>query len=204
MNAQLTSYLDSVVQSVPHLPAERIAQLDQIATFVSQSAEDDVTNLVFICTHNSRRSHMSQLWAATAAAYYGVTSVHTFSGGTEATAFNPRAVAAMQRAGFSITNPGGTNPMYQVRWAADADPMLCFSKRYDDVTIPYSNTVAVMTCSDADKNCPLIPGVDLRVSLPFVDPKAADGTPAEAAAYDERAFQIATEMTYLMQQIAGA
>lgn len=41
----------------------------------------------------------------------------------------------------------------------------------------------------------------LRLPIPYVDPKAADGTTEEAAVYDERTKQIATEMFYLMSQV---
>jgi arsenate reductase len=38
-----------------------------------------------------------------------------------------------------------------------------------------------MTCSEADKNCPIVLGALDRISLPYNDPKEADGTPEEAA-----------------------
>lgn len=145
---------------------------------------------------------MSQIWASTAATFYGMEDgVNTYSGGTEATAFNPRAVAAIQRAGFRVENPGGENPRYKVYYAVGAAPMECFSKKYDDPSNVDENFAAVMTCSEADKNCPFIPGASLRVPIPYVDPKRADGTDHEAATYDERCKQIATEMFYMMSQV---
>jgi hypothetical protein len=60
-----------------------------------------------------------------------------------------------------------------------------------------------MTCSEADKNCPVVRGAAVRVALPYEDPKVADGTPAEAARYDERSRQIATEMFYLFSEVRG-
>ena len=144
---------------------------------------------------------MSQLWSATAAAWYGVNDVGTFSGGTEATAFNPRAVAALQRAGFVIENPGGENPHYRVTYGPEASAMECFSKKHDDPSNPESGFAAVMTCSQADKNCPVVMGAALRAAIPYDDPKAADGTPEEAQRYDERCRQIATEMFYLFSRV---
>lgn len=85
--------------------------------------------LIFICTHNSRRSHIAQVWAQTAATYYNVPNVVAYSGGTEATAFNPRAVKAMEEAGFKITKTTeGTNPVYEVRFSDDATFIKAFSK----------------------------------------------------------------------------
>ncbi|MFW5761624.1 MAG: protein-tyrosine-phosphatase [Cyclobacteriaceae bacterium] len=145
---------------------------------------------------------MFQIWAATAAAYYGFAGeVNTYSGGPEATAFNPRAVASIERAGFNVHNPGDENPHYQVTYSNNGQVMECFSKKYDDPSNTSENFAAIMTCSDADKNCPFIPGASLRVPIPYVDPKEADGTDQEAAIYDERCKQIATEMFYLMSQV---
>lgn len=206
LNPALDDYVASVLPDVDGLDAERRAALDQLASFVRERrAADEPARLLFICTHNSRRSHMGQLWAAAAAAYYGVAGVETFSGGTEATAFNPRAVAAMQRAGFAIDvdETGGDNPHYRVS-LAEAAPMLeAFSKTWQHDVNPSEGFAAVMTCSQADEACPFVRGAALRVSLPYDDPKLADDTPEEAARYDERARQIAAEMLYLFRTVAG-
>lgn len=203
MYPELSQYIESVKSGMESIPEERKNQLKKIALFVQTKKQSgEPANLTFICTHNSRRSHMSQIWAATAAAYYGLDErVNTYSGGTEATAFNPRAVAAMERAGFKVENPGGENPHYKVTFADNGQVMECFSKKYDDPSNANENFAAVMTCSQADKNCPFIPGATLRVPIPYEDPKVADGTDQEAAKYDERCQQIATEMFYLMSQI---
>ena len=76
----------------------------------------------------------------------------------------------------------------------------CWSKKYDDAPNPQQDFCAVMTCSEADKNCPIVFGALDRISLPYNDPKEADGTPEEAARYDERCLQIAAELWYVMQQ----
>mgnify|MGYP001563967033 FL=1 len=203
MYPDLSTYIESVVADMDAIPEERKAQLKKIALFVqTKKLSNEPANLTFICTHNSRRSHMSQIWAATAAAYYGIEDgINTYSGGTEATAFNPRAVAAIERAGFKVKNPGGENPRYKVSYAEGAPQMECFSKKYDDPGNANENFVAVMTCSEADKNCPFIPGASLRVPIPYVDPKESDGTDQETATYDERCKQIATEMFYIMSQV---
>ncbi len=205
MYPQLQTTIESLLPATKGLPAERTARLDQLVTFIRKAREEGKNaRLNFICTHNSRRSHLGQLWAQTAAAHFGVAGVETYSGGTEATAFNPRAVAAIARAGFDVDNPGGENPRYRVRFAAEAEPQICFSKTYDDDANPKSDFAAVMTCTDADQNCPVVFGSSLRLSLPYDDPKSADGTREEAARYDERSAQIATEMLYVFERVANA
>jgi arsenate reductase len=191
------SYMDSLVSEFELIPEERKTALKQMAAYIkAQKDSAHPVELTFICTHNSRRSHLGQIWAAAAADYYKVDGVTTYSGGTEATAFNPRAVAAMERAGFVIDNPGGTNPRYRVHLASGDEGLICFSKKYDDIANPQKDFAAIMTCSQADAECPFIPGAKFRLSLPYNDPKEADGTPEETARYDERCRQIGREMMY--------
>jgi arsenate reductase len=180
------------------IPQERKAALEQLAEYL-RDCQSSATpaRLIFVCTHNSRRSHMSQLWAAVAAFHYGIANVETFSGGTESTAFNPRAVAAMQRAGFRIEiGQAGTNPNYHASFAHDTKPQSCFSKVYSDTANPSEGFCAVMTCSSADKSCPSVKGAVARIAIPYEDPKIADDTPQESATYDERSAQICREILY--------
>jgi arsenate reductase len=203
MYPPLALYIEEVLTEIPAIPEGRKNDLKEIATYVrGKRQQGQVAHLNFICTHNSRRSHMSQIWAATAAAYFGVDEgVKTYSGGTEATAFNPRAVAAIQRSGFEVEDPGGENPHYRVKYTESATAMTCFSKKYDDPHNPAKDFAAIMTCSQADASCPIIPGAALRVPIPYEDPKVADGTDHEAAQYDLRCRQIAAEMFFLMSQV---
>lgn len=198
--AQLEEYVARAIPLAAELPDERKEKLAVLANYISakRTAEAPIA-LNFICTHNSRRSHLGQLWAAVAAHVYGMKDVTTFSGGTEATAFNPRAVAAIERAGFHVQNPGGENPRYEVRYSPDAPASICFSKCYDDAHNPSKDFAAVMTCTDADQNCPAIIGAT-RISLPYRDPKEADDTPQESERYDERCLQIAVEMLWVFKQ----
>lgn len=201
-NPKLTSYISDIIQEADRIPEERKVLLKKLATYILKKQEKgESVNLTFICTHNSRRSHISQIWAATAAAWYGLNSISTYSGGTEATAFNPRAVSAMERAGFQMEDPGGDNPHYQVYFSEEASPVECFSKTFDDPFNPEKGFAAIMTCSDADENCPFIPGVELRLPLTYDDPKEADDTPQETSRYDERVRQIGREIFYAMQLV---
>ena len=178
---------------------ERRALLESFAQHITERHDGErPVRLVFVCTHNSRRSHMAQLWAAAGAAANGL-NVATYSGGTESTAFNPRAVAALQRAGFTIERTtDDENPVYHVRMGDTLRPLTCFSKAYMHAPNPQSDFTAIMVCDDADARCPAVPGAAGRFAIQYVDPKVADGTPEEAATYDERCAQIAREMLYAM------
>lgn len=107
----------------------------------------------------------------------------------------------MRRAGFEVKNSGGENPRYEVRYSREGSGMVCFSKVYDHPVNPREGFAAVMTCSEADENCPFIPGADFRLSLPYDDPKEADGTAEEEVRYDERCRQIGREMLYAFSRV---
>lgn len=202
MYPKLAQYISTLVKDFNSIHQRRKAVLQRIAEAIqSQLHTYQESQLIFICTHNSRRSHLGQIWAAVAAYYYGIENLKTFSGGTEATAFNPRAVSALEKAGLRIKNPGGKNPVYEVRFAEDANPLLCFSKKYNDPPNPQKNFIALMTCDEADQNCPVILGTEYRFAIPYHDPKEADGTDEEITRYEERCRQIATEMFYLMSLV---
>ena len=203
MYPELKAYTKKLTENFDTIPEKRKEELSEVATFTSDELrKNGSVHLNFICTHNSRRSHLSQIWVQTAAAYYKIDGIKTYSGGTEATAFNPRAVAAIERAGFSLKNPGGENPHYEVRYDDNAEPMICFSKKFDDPFNPSENFAAIMTCSDADENCPFVPGASFRKPITYRDPKESDGSALEKETYDERCKQIGTEMFYIISKVS--
>lgn len=200
---KLQATTESLIKQFGSISAERRELLHQLTDFVEKRVQSGQTvYLNFICTHNSRRSHLSQLWAQAAAHYYGIQSVQSYSGGTEATAFNPRAVKAMAEAGFDILKiKDGDNPMYEVRFAEGINPVTAFSKVYNDPFNHNKDFAAVMTCSHADENCPLVFGATARIALTYDDPKEFDGTAQEAEKYKERVEQIGTEILYAFSQV---
>jgi arsenate reductase len=186
-----------------HISKERKVVLQPLIDYI----QDKVTNqreirLNLICTHNSRRSHLAQVWAQTAAAYYNIQNVFCYSGGTEATALFPIAAQTLIQSGFKIkTIAAGNNPIYAIKYGENENPIIGFSKTYDDDFNPQSEFVAIMTCSQADGGCPFIAGAEKRIPITFEDPKAYDNTPQQVEKYKERSLQIATEMFYVFSKI---
>lgn len=203
--AEIEAYIRQRIAEFDTIPQDRQNELQQMAAFIKRRHDaQKEADLIFICTHNSRRSHLCQIWAQCAAHYYDVRDINTFSGGTEATAFNPRAVSAARKAGFEIEKTGKEdNPVYRVQYAVGAPSMQCFSKKYDDPFNPNENFGAIMTCSDADEACPIVFGAAERITIRYDDPKAFDNTEQETAKYDERCRQIAREMLYAFSQTDG-
>lgn len=202
LNAEIETELAQFEASFNEIPEERKASLNALADYIrEQVLAGKPADVTFICTHNSRRSHMSQLWAKAAAVKCDLPQVNTYSGGTEATAFNPRSVKALRACGFAISDGAGENPHYTVTLGEGIEPVEAFSKKYDDPFNPQSEFCAVMTCSDADEACPIVRGADARVSLPYIDPKLSDNTPQEDSTYLARSREIGRELYWAMRQV---
>lgn len=182
---------------------ERKLILQPLVDFIQSKVNTDKKiRLNLICTHNSRRSHLSQVWAQTASAYYSINNVFCYSGGTEATAMFPMVAQTLLKQGFQIkTIAEGSNPVYSIKYAENEHPIIGFSKAYDDDFNPESQFAAILTCSQADGGCPFIAGAEKRIPITFEDPKAFDNTPQQVEKYEERSLQIATEMFYVFSLI---
>lgn len=173
--------------------------IDFIHNKVSNQQE---IRLNFICTHNSRRSLLAQVWAQTASVHFHIENVFCYSGGTEATALFPVVSKTLEQSGFKIKAiAAGNNPIYAIKYGENEHPIIGFSKTYDDAFNPQSQFAAILTCSQADGSCPYIAGAEKRIPITFEDPKAFDITPQQAEKYQESSLQIATEMCYVFSQI---
>ncbi len=188
---------------VESISNERKETLKPLIEFVQKKNQTNLEiRINFICTHNSRRSHLSQVWAQTMACYFKIKNVFCYSGGTEATALFPMVAETLKNSGFKInTISKGENPVYCIKYAENQHPIIGYSKKFDDDFNPKSEFVAIMTCSQADEGCPFIAGAEKRIPITFEDPKAFDNTPQQAEKYNERSLQIATELFYVFSQI---
>jgi arsenate reductase len=197
---EVRTYLENC--DLSSLSSDRLALLDPlIETCKRIRAERNPLIFNCICTHNSRRSHLTQVWAQAAANYYGI-PLTAYSGGTEATALYPAILETLHAAGIqSQLLAASENPIYALRTGPNTPPIIGFSKVYEDVFNPQSNFIALMTCSSADTGCPIVLGAAARFPLRYEDPKVYDGTAEQSAKYAERSKQIATEMRYIMHQL---
>jgi len=182
---------------------DRKATLAPLVDFIQKRLQEQKEITInFICTHNSRRSHLSQVWAQVASAYYDIPGVTCYSGGTEETAMFPKVVETLQQQGLFINKISDTdNPVYAIKYDEDRHPIIGFSKKYDCSFNPTFGFAAIMTCSQADGGCPFIAGADKRIPITFEDPKISDNTPEQTEVYNERSLQIGTEMFYVFSQI---
>lgn len=202
---QLFPKLEKSIQKLNSevISTERKKILQTLIDYIqSKVDQNQVVNLNFICTHNSRRSHLSQIWAQCLAFYFGFNQVRCYSGGTETTALFPMVVKTLENVGFKIKSIAQTeNPIYSIKYASNEHPITGFSKKLDDVFNPSSEFAAIMTCDSANESCPFVSGAEVRIPITYEDPKTFDQTPQQTEKYQERSSQIATEMFYVFSQI---
>ena len=193
---------------IAQLSTERISEerkiiLQPLIEFISSKiSKNEEVRLNFICTHNSRRSHLSQIWAQTMANYYQIENVFCYSGGTEATAMFPKVAETLTNQGFEILKLSETeNPVYAVKFAENEHAVICFSKKYNDDFNPKSAFAAILTCDSADENCPIVYGAEARIPIKYEDPKKSDGTAEMNETYFNRSLEIATEMKFVFENL---
>jgi arsenate reductase (thioredoxin) len=204
MNTKLTQFSEEIILQFDQIPADRKLLLDRLTTYIHGNQNTGKESLLmFICTHNSRRSHFGQILCALAADFYQVTGIQTFSAGTEVTAFHPNAIAALRSIGMEIQTVDSTsNPHFIVSWSS-TDSLNAYSKLIDDEGNPKEHFAAIMTCTHAEQNCPFVVGADFRIGLSYDDPKAFDGTAQESEMYLARVHQIAREIFYVFSRLTN-
>jgi arsenate reductase len=202
---QLFEEIKNTIEDLKNVPISKNRKevLQPLKVYLqARVLKKEAIRINFICTHNSRRSHLSQIWAQTMATYFGIKHVSCYSGGTEATALYPKVADTLERSGFQIQCIAVTeNPIYSIKFAENADPIIGFSKKLDDAFNPQSKFAAVMTCNSADEACPFVPGAEIRIPITFEDPKAFDNTPQQSRMYQERSLQIAAELYHVFSQL---
>lgn len=207
MNNQSTLFqeIESTIAAfdVDTISSERKEVLDRLVQFIQLKVnEKKQIRMNFICTHNSRRSHLSQVWAQTMAHHFHIKNVFCYSGGTESTALFPMVAETLMNVGFKVKKLSeNSNPVYSIKYAENEHPIIGFSKKFDDDFNPKEGFSAIMTCSQADEGCPFVSGAEKRIALTFEDPKLFDNTPQQAQKYQERSLQIANELFYVFSKI---
>lgn len=185
------------------IPKNRRDTIQPLVNFIQKKVDQqEKIRLTFICTHNSRRSHLAQVWAQTMAYYFRIEAVFCYSGGTIATALFPTVIQTLSEMGFSIHKlTHGKNPIYNIKYAVNEPSIISFSKEWHNEFNPKNEFAAILTCSQADEDCPNIWGAEKRISLPFEDPKTYDNHPRKILKYKAINIEIASELYYVFSKI---
>jgi arsenate reductase len=199
---------EAIIKNIQPFSVECIATarkelLQPLISYIQSKKDNTETiRLNFICTHNSRRSHLSQIWAQTMAFHFGIKQVFCYSGGTEATAMFPKVAETLINQGFQIQKlSDAANPVYAVKYAQNEHPIICWSKTYSNDLNPKSAFAAILTCNNADEGCPLVIGAAARFPIKYDDPKVFDNTALQTEKYSERSLEIAQEMWWVFSQV---
>lgn len=203
--APLDLLCDQLLAESDRIAPERKEVLRELSAAIDKALQaHQHSSLLFICTHNSRRSHLCQIWAAVAAAKHGIKRIQSYSGGTEVTALHPNIIATLYEQGLIIkkSEDNTDNPVYNIIFGNDSTERLSgFSKHYHDQRNPQQNFIAITTCTDAESACPFIAGADYRIALPYTDPKHSDGSAHWKTTYKQTSKTIAIEMLWVMHEI---
>ncbi len=202
VNKKLQKTTTRLLGEFDQISDQRKEELEELGDFMVENMEEGKKfGALFVCTHNSRRSHLADLWFKYGTFYFGLNQFESFSGGTEATAFNAKAIEAVKRAGFSVVyDKKADNPVVSIS-PANYPVWMMQSKVYTHDINPKENFVAVMVCSDADKSCPAVDGAEGRFPIPYNDPRHSDGTPSEKDKYDETVSIIGREMLFMVDHM---
>ncbi|UMB61532.1 hypothetical protein MHL31_04830 [Lutibacter sp. A80] len=185
------------------IDSERINLLTNIVHYISNEIKKNKkVYLNFICTHNSRRSQLCQVWAKYALDYYKLKNIECFSGGTDVTAFYRNTVKTLQEVGFKfeILEFSHQNPVYAITYKNCETPIIVFSKIYNN-ELNKKPFIALTTCSNAEKDCPHISEAIERFYIPFNDPKNFDNSLYKAEKYLETNKQIAGEIHFIFDLV---
>jgi hypothetical protein len=201
MFPKINQLIVNLLLNFDSIPEDRKLVLNDLASKIrTELKSKELLNLLFVCTHNSRRSHMGQIWGTIAARYFDL-PLFSFSAGTEITALHPNVIQMLINEGFEVKSlKDEMNPEINISYGSE-DSIACFSKLIDDAHNPKDNFYALMMCTDAEANCPFVPGAISRVGIPFNDPKAFDGTSQVMKAYSSTMMEIGIQILYLFKQI---
>ena len=109
--------------------------------------------ILFLCTGNSARSQMAEAFMRK----YGGDKFDAFSAGLEPTDISPMTILVMNEVGISMQG--------------------YFSKSLTSFLGKQHFSYLITVCDNAEKKCPIFPGMGTRLHWPFEDPAAFQGTP---------------------------
>ena len=201
MNQELLNTINQFKEE--KISNERKETLKSLVDYIQlKRSKNETIRLNFICTHNSRRSHLAQIWAQTMSFHFGLQNVFSYSGGTQEKAIYSKVIETLKIQGFDVNCiSNNENSIYAIKYDENEAPIICFSKQYNHDFNPKKHYAAILTCNSADDACPIVFGADVRVPIKYEDPKVHDGTDLANLKYIERSLEIGNEMCWVFSQI---
>tara|TARA_B100000886_G_scaffold285967_1_gene210466 strand:- start:4029 stop:4604 length:576 start_codon:yes stop_codon:yes gene_type:complete len=185
MNDRLSKYVKEIEKfSLEDFQKARIKKISKTLKNEIKSCN----SIVFVCTHNSRRSQFCQVWSQILSDIYKL-NLSFQSAGVVKTEVYIGVIRSLQRAGVDIDETGTI--------LINNKQVSLFSKSLDEIN--FKKFISIMTCSDAEKSCPTDPRSKKNISLFYPDPKRFDGTQDEIKEYDFTCKSIAAEINAIFK-----
>jgi len=199
----LKDYVKDFHKEFRNISEERRYRLNEIASYVrQQKKQNQIAQLLFITTNQSTIGQMAQIWAETAAFYYGLNNVTTFSGGLHPDTISEKMIFALERAGYIVyTTELSGGVVYKVKYSYNLKPIIVFPKKINHKKNPDGQFMAIIIEPNANANLTEVKGAQKRLSIYYDDPQGYEGVPEEEKIYNERSRQIALEMFYVFSQL---
>ena len=183
--SSLDKYIDNLDEVILRdYQKSRVKKISQELSGVINSCN----KIVFMCTHNSRRSQLSEVWANILSNRLNL-KLSFFSAGTEKTKVYKEVIETLCRVGVDINKEGKLN--------LTSNTINIYSKTLDE--IKEDKFIGIMNCSDAEKHCPLDPRSKKNIKLFYDDPKKYDRTTKESDEYDRTCRLIASELNAIFK-----
>ena len=164
-------------------------RLELIANELNKKIKE--TNvLVFLCTHNSRRSQICEVWGSIFSLIYKK-EILINSAGTIKTSVHKEIFNVLKKCGVSVNENeeiAFKNLLIKLK-----------SKTLDQIDA--KKFIAIMTCSDAEKSCPIDSRSVKNINMFFKDPKVYDNTKYMEEEYLKTNSNIAEELNYIFKRI---
>lgn len=200
----IVSKINQLEGQVNLITAKRKEELKHLAELIVSEYDDyGEVDIIVICTENSLRSQLVQLWVKSISENYNLDFLNAFSGGTKVTSFNSNMVNALSDYGFSIEKLNDIeNPGYLISQSEDDKSTdVMFSKLYDDEFNPEYDFIALIVCDVAAENCPVVEDSSHRLVLPYENVKQFDNTEEQLDKYKEKIEEIGREMMFMIMNV---
>jgi len=189
MNKEFKGFFSKINQYNPEKDKKNL--LDDIISKIQKSLKI-TNNIVFLCTHNSRRSQLCQVWGIILSKIYNI-DLKFNSAGTEKTEVNKNILYCFSHIGLEVK---GNKIIYE-----DLSISL-HSKLLDE--IQPNKFISIMTCSDAEKSCPSDSRSIKNISMTYQDPKVFDYKEKEKDEYLKTSKLIAKELNYVLKKLVDS
>lgn len=183
---------------------KRLKILDQLMVYLKELVAKKLElNVIFVCTHNSRRSQFAQFWLDTFLHNFGIENYNIFSAGTVETEVHKNVISVIEHYGFTVTKDSEiNNKKYKIALGKGYEINL-FSKEITSVLeAGLGSFVLIFVCDSAYENCPFVIENQKHFSLTFEDPGRYDEDLNALEYYQKCAYKIAAEMHYLASGLA--